>query len=528
MTKGLTIGSEVIARCDFQGTTTEHLSFFKGDILTIVECAVIGKQSSKTNNNNNSSNNDSNNRKGNKDQQSNPAKEATADKLIQPERGALNGNDSSNSANIHLTTGEDEDNDDNEKLSKVPRWYVAEFSDGRRGLVPSTHLQKRTEVKLNSMPWFHGKITRDEAERLLQPPKDGLFLVRESTNFPGDYTLCVCYNNKVEHYRTIFMNNKYTIDEEGFFDSLAQLVDHYREDADGLCTSLKISVPKKSNKNDLKAFEVAGYTIKTEDLTFLEENLGRGETGDVVLARYGQQKVAVKIMKDSEEAIRSFTTEASLMTSLKHKNLVRLIGITTEPNVCLVTEFMEKGSLSEYLRTRGRQKVTLKDQIKFAKDTCAGMAYLESKKVVHRDLAARNVLLSEDNTAKVCDFGLASREKFSDIYMYSGTGCRIPIKWTAPESLRSGEFSPKSDMWSFGILLYEIYSFGRVPYPRISLTDVTKYVEDGNRMAPPEGCPPKIYEIMSRAWSAEPKDRPSFADVLEEIEKLDEETVTAT
>lgn len=386
--------------------------------------------------------------------------------------------------------------------------------------------EARTEVKLNTTPWFHGKITRDEAERLLQPPKDGLFLVRESTNFPGDYTLCVCYNNKVEHYRTIFMNNKYTIDEEGFFDSLSQLVDHYREDADGLCTSLKISVPKKSSKSDLKAFEEAGYTIKTEDLTFLEENLGRGETGDVVLALYKQQKVAVKIMKDSEEAIRSFTTEASLMTSLKHKNLVQLIGITIDsPNICLVTEFMEKGSLSEYLRTRGRQRVTLKDQIKFARDTCAGMAYLESKKVVHRDLAARNVLISEDYTAKVCDFGLASREKYSDICMNSGTGCRIPIKWTAPESLRLGEFSPKSDMWSFGILLYEIYSFGRLPYPKIPLTDVVKYVESGYRMDAPEGCPPKIYEIMRHAWSSEPKDRPSFADVLEEIERLYEETV---
>lgn len=317
------------------------------------------------------------------------------------------------------------------------------------------------------------------------------------------------------------MNNKYTIDEEGFFESLSQLVDHYREDADGLCTSLKISLPKKTTKNDLKAFESAGYTINTDDLVFLQENLGRGETGDVVLATYGHHKVAVKIMKDTEEAIRSFTNEACLMTSLKHKNLVQLIGITIEPKVYLITEFMEKGSLSEYLRTRGRQRVTLKDQIKFAKDTCAGMAYLETKRVVHRDLAARNVLISEDYTAKVCDFGLASREKFSDIYMNSGAGCRIPIKWTAPESLRLGEFSSKSDMWSFGILLYEIYSFGRLPYPKIPLTDVVKHVENGYRMDAPEGCPPKIYEIMRRAWSSASKDRPSFKEILEELEELE-------
>lgn len=324
------------------------------------------------------------------------------------------------------------------------------------------------------------------------------------------------------------MNNKYTIDEEGFFDSLSQLVDHYKDDADGLCTSLKVSVPKKSSKNDLKAFEAAGYVLKTEDLTFLGENLGRGETGDVVLGKYGRHKVAVKIMKETDEAIRSFLTEACLMTALKHKNLVQLIGITIEPNICLVTEYMEKGSLSEYLRTRGRQRVTLMDQIRFAKDTCAGMAYLESKKVVHRDLAARNILISKDYVAKVCDFGLASKEKFSDIYMNSGSGCRIPIKWTAPESLRQGEFSSKSDMWSFGILLYEIYSFGRLPYPKIPMADVVKYVESGYRMDPPEGCPPKIYTIMRRAWSAEPEDRPSFIDVLKEIEELAKDTPDTT
>lgn len=316
------------------------------------------------------------------------------------------------------------------------------------------------------------------------------------------------------------MNNKYTIDEEGFFDSLSQLVDHYKEDADGLCTSLKMSVPKKSSKNDLRALEAAGYIINNEDLEFQGEDLGSGEAGKVVLANYGRHKVAVKIMKETDEAIRSFLTEACLMTSLKHRNLVQMIGITIEPNICLVTEYMEKGSLEVYLRTRGRQHITLKDQILFAKDTCAGMAYLESKKIVHRDLAARNVLISEDYTAKVCDFGLASKEKVSDKYINSGTGCKIPIKWTAPESLRLGEFTSKSDMWSFGILLYEIYSFGRTPYSKISIDDVVKCVERGYRLDSPEGCPTKIYSIMRRAWSYKPEDRPSFAVTLKEINEI--------
>lgn len=320
------------------------------------------------------------------------------------------------------------------------------------------------------------------------------------------------------------MNNKYTIDEEGFFDSLSELVDHYREDADGLCTSLKIAMPKLVTKTDLKVFETAGYAIKYDDLFLSNESLGRGETGDVVLADYGLRKVAVKVMKETDEAIRSFTTEACLMTTLRHKNLVQFFGIVIDgPSICLVTEFMEKGSLSEYLRTRGRQRVTLKDQIKFAKDTCSGMAYLESNKVVHRDLAARNILISADYTAKVCDFGLASRETFND-YLTSGAGCRIPIKWTAPEALRHGEFSSRSDMWSFGILLYEIYTFGRLPYPKIPLAEVVKYVESGYRMECPDGCPKSIYDIMRRSWNASAKERPSFADILKEIEIIESDT----
>ncbi|XP_053211682.1 tyrosine-protein kinase CSK-like isoform X2 [Panonychus citri] len=374
----------------------------------------------------------------------------------------------------------------------------------------------RHEVKLNAMPWFHGKIKREEAESLLQPREDGLFLVRESTNFPGDYTLCVCFNNKVEHYRVIFKDNKVTIDEDEYFDKLSELVEHYHKDADGLCTRLRMSVPKRGGL-EFSAFEKAGWAMPVEDLDFGEvrEVLGRGEFGDVRLAYYRGQKVAVKILKDCSKAAQNFLAEASLMTSLRHPNLVQLMGVVFDgPSICLVTEYMAKGSLVDYLRSRGRLHVNKKDQINFATHTCAGMAYLESKHVVHRDLAARNVLISEDGIAKVCDFGLAREESFSL------RGEKFPIKWTAPEALRYNKFSNKSDVWSFGILLWEIYSFGRVPYPRIPLDDVVKHVEKGYKMEAPEGCPSEIYEIMKQSWDLDPDNRPTFALILKKLEHL--------
>nr|CAD7405065.1 unnamed protein product [Timema poppensis] len=179
-----------------------------------------------------------------------------------------------------------------------------------------TFAQRRAEVKLNAMPWFHGKISRDQAEQLLSPKEDGLFLVRESTNFPGDYTLCVCYQGKVEHYRVKYKDHQLTIDDEEFFENLAQLVEHYEQDADGLCTQLVKSLPKKGKQDfcvDTKAFEKAGWVIPENELE-LRESIGKGEFGDVMLGILRGEKVAVKMLKDSSEAAQKFLAEATLMT----------------------------------------------------------------------------------------------------------------------------------------------------------------------------------------------------------------------
>ncbi|GFN92099.1 tyrosine-protein kinase [Plakobranchus ocellatus] len=319
------------------------------------------------------------------------------------------------------------------KSTTDPNWFKAKNSSGREGMIPANYVRQRREVTLHAMPWYHGKISRLEAEQLLCPRRDGLYLIRDSTNHAGDYTLCVSFEGKVEHYHIKYEENRLSIDDEVFFRNLDELVQHYTIDADGLCTKLIQPVNKEGDNFgtvSIQDFRSGGWVINREDLQ-LADLIGKGDFGDVYKGSYKGQAVAAKQLKDRDRGGQPFLQEASVMTSLRHPNLVKLIGVVLSDTIFLVTEFVGKGNLVEFLRSRGRNVITKKDQINFATDTCAAMEYLESKGLVHRDLAARNVLVHDDGTAKVSDFGLA---KFGDLSLSSQ---KFPIKWTAPESLRS-------------------------------------------------------------------------------------------
>ncbi|KAL8615942.1 hypothetical protein ACOMHN_034618 [Nucella lapillus] len=402
-----------------------------------------------------------------------------------------------------------------------PNWYVArDPSASKEGIIPANYVTPRKVVTLHAMPWFHGKITRQQAEELLHPRSDGLFLIRESVQHPGDYTLCICFVGKVDHYRILYRNNKLTIDEETFFKNLDELVKHYVHDADGLSAQLVKPLVKKGDSFgtvSIKAFEKSGWVIKKDDLE-IGESIGKGDFGEVYKGKYKTQAVAIKELKDKDRGEQAFLQEASVMTSVQHENLVRLIGIVLGETFYLVTEFMANGNLEFYLQSRGRSVITKKDLINFATDSCAAMAYLESKNMVHRDLAARNVLLDEEKRAKIADFGLAKCEQFSQ------SGGKIPVKWTAPEALKEQKFTSKSDVWSFGILLWEIYSFGKVPYPKISQNDVLPKVLQGFRMAAPADCPPEAYTLMTQAWQLDPNARPMFKSIHATLSALKAQT----
>ncbi|XP_032903130.1 megakaryocyte-associated tyrosine-protein kinase isoform X1 [Amblyraja radiata] len=383
------------------------------------------------------------------------------------------------------------------------------------GLVSRSKLREREAIRVDPnislMPWFHGKISGEEAVLVLHPPEDGLFLVRESIRHPGDYVLCVSSNEEVSHYRVIYQNNKLTIDEGNYFYNLIELIEHYMKDACGLITRLTKPKLKEGTKSAAEEFSKAGWLLDIQQL-ILGDQIGEGEFGAVFQAEYIGEEVAVKNIKCDVMA-QSFLEETSVMTKLQHKNLVKLLGVILDKGLYIVTEFMSKGNLVNYLRTRGRTVIKTRELIKFGLDVCEGMEYLESKKLVHRDLAARNILVSHDNMAKVSDFGLAKGVSSSQ------DQAKLPVKWTAPEALKHQKFSTKSDVWSYGILLWELFSYGRAPYPKLSLTDVSERVEKGYRMESPEKCPVPVYELMRYCWEHDPGKRPTFKKLKEKMEK---------
>nr|XP_695792.1 megakaryocyte-associated tyrosine-protein kinase [Danio rerio] len=386
---------------------------------------------------------------------------------------------------------------------------------GEEGQVSGSNLREREALridpKLSLMPWFHGKIAGQQAVDKLKPTEDGLFLVRESVRHPGDFVLCVCFSQKVFHYRVIYQDNKLTIDNMQFFDNLIDMIEFYSRNRGAIATLLL--KPKK--KEGLKSAETkllkSGWLLDLSKLT-LGEIIGEGEFGAVFAGEYTGQRVAVKIIKCDVTA-QAFLEETSVMTNLHHKNLVPLLGVILHNGLHIVTELMTKGNLVNFLRSRGRFAVSVIQLLRFALDVCEGMEHLESKKLLHRDLAGRNILVSEDGVAKISDFGLAR------VGSMAVDNSKLPVKWTAPEALKNKKFSTQSDVWSYGVLLWEIFSYGRQPYPKMTVNEVKECVEKGYRMDPPDECPADVYSIMTSCWQTEPKKRPSFHKLRERLEK---------
>ncbi|XP_044068926.1 tyrosine-protein kinase Mer [Siniperca chuatsi] len=267
--------------------------------------------------------------------------------------------------------------------------------------------------------------------------------------------------------------------------------------------------------------------------------LGEGEFGSVVEGHLRQpdgtsEKVAVKTMKldsFSQREIEEFLNEAGCMKDFNHPNVITLLGVCLEvgsghfPKPMVILPFMKYGDLHSFLlRSRLEESsVFLPTQtlLKFMVDIALGMEYLSGRNFLHRDLAARNCMLRDDMTVCVADFGL-SKKIYSGDYYRQGRIAKMPVKWIAVESLADRVFTVKSDVWAFGVTMWEIASRGATPYPGIQNHEIYDYLLEGHRLKQPADCLDELYEIMYSCWRADPLDRPFFLQLREMLEKLTE------
>ncbi|XP_017074875.1 tyrosine-protein kinase Src42A isoform X4 [Drosophila eugracilis] len=399
-------------------------------------------------------------------------------------------------------------------------WWLARSKKTRsEGYIPSNYVAKLKSIEAE--PWYFRKIKRIEAEKKLLLPENehGAFLIRDSESRHNDYSLSVRDGDTVKHYRIR------QLDEGGFFiarrttfRTLQELVEHYSKDSDGLCVNLcKPCVQiEKPVTEGLSHRTRDQWEIDRTSLKFVRK-LGSGQFGDVWEGLWNNTTpVAIKTLKSGTMDPKDFLAEAQIMKKLRHTKLIQLYAVcTVEEPIYIITELMKHGSLLEYLQGKGRS-LKMQTLIDMAAQIAAGMAYLESQNYIHRDLAARNVLVGDGNIVKIADFGLARLIK-EDEYE-ARVGARFPIKWTAPEAANYSKFSIKSDVWSFGILLTELVTYGRIPYPGMTNAEVLTQVEHGYRMPQPPNCEPRLYEIMLECWHKDPMRRPTFETLQWKLE----------
>ncbi|XP_077353108.1 fibroblast growth factor receptor 1-A-like isoform X2 [Festucalex cinctus] len=280
------------------------------------------------------------------------------------------------------------------------------------------------------------------------------------------------------------------------------------------------------------------WEIPRERLT-LGEPLGEGFFGQVALAEVlgldkerpaGVSKVAVKMLKADagDKDLMDLVSEMEMMKAIgRHKNIINLVGACTRDGpLYVVVEYAARGNLREHLRSRRpsdseywRAGVDLQQLVSAAYQVGRGMAYLASRKCVHRDLAARNVLVTHDLVMKIADFGLARDVHHVDYYKKTTNG-PLPVKWMAPEALFDRVYTHQSDVWSFGVLLWEIFTLGASPYPGVPVEDLFKLLKEGHRMDKPNGCTQDLYVMMQECWHAVPSQRPTFPTLVQRLDAL--------
>nr|XP_023683400.1 tyrosine-protein kinase Tec [Paramormyrops kingsleyae] len=403
-------------------------------------------------------------------------------------------------------------------------WYKARNKHGEEGYIPSNYVTEKKQDNLDQYVWCCRDINRNKSEQLLRrADKEGSFLVRDSSN-SGTYKYTLSLYTKsagegsssIRHYHIKEVDStprQYYLAEKYHFSSIPKLIEYHQHNAAGLVSRLRYPVGKEGKSAPTTAgFSYEKWEINPSELTFMKE-LGSGQYGVVRLGKWrAQHKVAIKTIRPGAMLEEDFIEEARVMMKLSHLNLVQLYGVCTQQKpMYIVTEFMELGCLLNYIRQR-RGSFSTEMLLSICQDVNEGMVYLEQNSFIHRDLAARNCLVNDALEVKVSDFGMA-RYVLDDQYT-SSSGVKFPVKWSPPEVFNFCRYSSKSDVWSFGVLMWEVFTEGKMPFEQNQNHEVVMMVMQGHRLYKPKKATTCIYNIMQLCWKEKVEERPSFSHIL--------------
>lgn len=361
--------------------------------------------------------------------------------------------------------------------------------------------------------WLYGRLSRRGAESLLR--REGDFLVREAF-FLGLWrpTLSVCWRGRHHHFVLQRAPEGWWFSAGRHFASVRELVAFH----------VRRAAPLDERWGVLLQRPVCPWLLTARDLR-IGRPIGKGQFGEVCkgVLRHTGETVAVKRSREQPwsadvtgELRAALLEEGRLLCRLRHPNVVRFVGVCVDPgSTMIVMEYVPGGSLLTFLRQNGPSLLPLQ-LVGMCRDVAHGMRYLESMKCVHRDLAARNCL--KGDVVKISDFGLSRQV---EQYYRSAHQMPAPLKWMAPESVREARYSSKSDVWSYGVFMWEAFSRGCTPYPDArDGWDAVARVANGYRMEPPADMPPVLAALMAQCWQEDPHLRPGFQRVVEVVEAV--------
>ena len=373
-------------------------------------------------------------------------------------------------------------------------------------------------IRYYSHIYFH-IISLFDAEKKFTGTQAGTFLIRESKSRPETYILSINNGvNNISHYHILTKSNEYYIYSKVKFNSLNELVHFYMLQAVYLYHTLTVPVTKPVNiPTSQDMWETERSSIEFSKL------LTAGMFGETWEGRWNtKHSVIIKTNIATNIPQETFLKEANILKKLHHKNIISLYNVCTkEYPFYIVTELMRNGNLNEYLNTTTGSHLTQRELRDIAGQVANGMIYLEEQDYIHCALKAENILVEQKYYAgkillivKIANFHLA-RHLNGNKYYTIEKGTPLAIKWTAPEGYTrtSNRLSIKSDVWSFGILLWELVTKGSLPYPNMTNQQVREAVTQGYCMPEPEDCPKPFYQIMLDCWKLNDDERPTFNNI---------------